>query len=128
MSSPSTTVRIFPISARSLANKENEGSGTAEAYFTGSPYATLAETHGFIVIYPESPYEGTCWDVSSSSTLTANGGGNSNSIANMVAWTTENYKADTKKVFVTGTSSGAMMTVFSSFYFVSPFFSLSARL
>ncbi|PLN84935.1 poly depolymerase [Aspergillus taichungensis] len=85
-------------------------SGTAEAYFTGSPYATLAETHGFIVIYPESPYEGTCWDVSSSSTLTANGGGNSNSIANMVAWTTETYKADTKKVFVTGTSSGAMMT------------------
>ncbi|KAE8329211.1 putative acetylxylan esterase A [Aspergillus sergii] len=84
--------------------------GTAQAYYQGSPYAQLAETHGFIVIYPESPYEGTCWDVSSQATLTHNGGGNSNSIANMVTWTTKQYNADSSKVFVTGTSSGAMMT------------------
>ncbi|RHZ61550.1 uncharacterized protein CDV56_108851 [Aspergillus thermomutatus] len=84
--------------------------GTAEAYFTGSPYATLAEQYGFIVIYPESPYEGKCWDVSSQATLTHNGGGNSNSIANMVTWTIEQYNADSSKVFVTGSSSGAMMT------------------
>ncbi|KAL4944563.1 Acetylxylan esterase A [Aspergillus oleicola] len=84
--------------------------GTAQAYYTGSPYAQYAETYGFIVIYPESPYEGTCWDVSSQSTLTHDGGGNSNSIANMVAWTTEQYGADPSRVYVTGTSSGAMMT------------------
>ncbi|KAL5360719.1 putative acetylxylan esterase A [Aspergillus floccosus] len=85
-------------------------SGTAEAYYTGSPYAQLAEQYGFIVIYPQSPYEGTCWDVSSQSTLTHNGGGNSNSIANMVTWTISQYNADASKVFVTGSSSGAMMT------------------
>ncbi|KAF9886518.1 hypothetical protein FE257_011425 [Aspergillus nanangensis] len=84
--------------------------GTAQAYYTGSPYATQAEQYGFIVIYPESPYEGGCWDVSSESTLTHNGGGNSNSIANMVTWTIDQYGADASKVFVTGTSSGAMMT------------------
>ncbi|KAL2834212.1 Acetylxylan esterase A [Aspergillus cavernicola] len=84
--------------------------GTAQAYYTGSPYAQYAETHGFIVIYPESPYEGGCWDVSSESTLTHNGGGNSNSIANMVTWTTAQYNADSSRVYVTGTSSGAMMT------------------
>ncbi|KAB8259853.1 putative acetylxylan esterase A [Aspergillus pseudonomiae] len=84
--------------------------GTAQAYYQGSPYARQAEQHGFIVIYPESPYEGTCWDVSSQATLTHNGGGNSNSIANMVTWTTKQYNADASKVFVTGTSSGAMMT------------------
>ncbi|KAL2856686.1 Alpha/Beta hydrolase protein [Aspergillus pseudoustus] len=84
--------------------------GTAQAYYTGSPYAQYAETYGFIVIYPESPYEGKCWDVSSQSSLTHNGGGNSNSIANMVTWTISQYDADATRVYVTGTSSGAMMT------------------
>lgn len=87
------------------------GTGTAQAYYQGTPYAQLAEQHGFIVIYPSSPYSGTCWDVSSHAALTHNGGGDSNSIANMVTWTTSQYNADTSKVFVTGSSSGAMMTV-----------------
>ncbi|KAI1500269.1 acetylxylanesterase aceA [Biscogniauxia marginata] len=85
-------------------------SGTAAAYFSGTPYATLADTHGFIVIYPESPYEGTCWDVSSDEALTHDGGADSNSIANMVMYTLEQYNGDAKRVFVTGSSSGAMMT------------------
>ncbi|KAK3335926.1 Alpha/Beta hydrolase protein [Cercophora scortea] len=85
-------------------------SGTASAYYSNTPYATLAEKHGFIVIYPESPYSGTCWDVSSPASLTHNGGGNSNSIANMVTYTLAQYNGDASRVFVTGTSSGAMMT------------------
>ncbi|KAM0721505.1 hypothetical protein Q7P37_002429 [Cladosporium fusiforme] len=85
-------------------------SGTANAYYTGSPYAKLADQKGFIVIYPESPYSGTCWDVSSKSALTNNGGGDSNSIANMVSYTLQKYNGDKSKVFVTGSSSGAMMT------------------
>ena len=85
--------------------------GTAQAYYTGSPYAKQADQYGFIVIYPESPYSGTCHDVSSKATLTHNGGGESNSIANMVTYTLNKYKGDASKVFVTGSSSGAMMTV-----------------
>ncbi|KAI0016157.1 Alpha/Beta hydrolase protein [Xylariomycetidae sp. FL0641] len=85
-------------------------SGTAEAYYTGSPYAGLADQYGFIVIYPQSPYEGTCWDVSSNEALTHDGGADSNSIANMVAYTLDTYGADSSRVFVTGSSSGAMMT------------------
>lgn len=85
--------------------------GTAQAYYNGSPYARLADQKGFIVIYPQSPYSGTCWDVSSKATLTHNGGGNSNSIANMVTYTLNKYNGDASKVFVTGSSSGAMMTV-----------------
>ncbi|KAJ4347692.1 hypothetical protein N0V95_005190 [Ascochyta clinopodiicola] len=84
--------------------------GTAQAYYSGSPYATLAEQYGFIVIYPSSPHSGTCWDVSSKQTLSHEGGGDSNTIANMVKWTLTQYKADAAKVFVTGSSSGAMMT------------------
>lgn len=85
-------------------------SGTAQAYYTGSPYAQLADQYGFIVIYPESPYSGTCHDVSSKATLTHNGGGESNSIANMVTYTLDKYNGDASQVFVTGSSSGAMMT------------------
>ncbi|KAI0376298.1 carbohydrate esterase family 1 protein [Hypomontagnella monticulosa] len=84
--------------------------GTAQAYYNGSPYARLADQKGFIVIYPESPYSGTCWDVSSKAALTHNGTGDSNSIANMVYYALDKYKADPAKVFVTGSSSGAMMT------------------
>ncbi|KAI0107876.1 putative acetyl xylan esterase [Nemania sp. FL0031] len=85
-------------------------SGTASAYYSGTPYATLAEQYGFIVIYPESPYSGTCWDVSSTAALTHNGGADSNSIVNMVSYTLATYNGDKSRVFVTGTSSGAMMT------------------
>ncbi|KAL2267884.1 hypothetical protein VTJ83DRAFT_5161 [Remersonia thermophila] len=83
--------------------------GTARAFYTGRPYAQLADQKGFIVIYPESPYSGTCWDVSSRATLTHNGGGNSNAIANMVTWALQRYNADPTKVFAVGESSGAMM-------------------
>jgi acetylxylan esterase len=84
--------------------------GTGTSYYQSTPYAKLADQYGFIVIYPESPYSGTCWDVSSKKSLTHNGGGNSNSIANMVTYTLQKYKGDATKVFVTGSSSGAMMT------------------
>lgn len=84
--------------------------GTAQAYFTGTPYARLADTHGFLVIYPESPYSGGCWDVSSPASLTHNGGGNSNAIANMVQHALSQHAADPSRVFAVGTSSGAMMT------------------
>jgi acetylxylan esterase len=84
--------------------------GTAQAYYSNSPYARLADTHGFIVIYPESPYSGTCWDVSSTAALTHGGGADTTSIVNMVTYTLNRYSGDASKVFVTGTSSGAMMT------------------
>jgi acetylxylan esterase len=85
--------------------------GTAQAYYSGSPYARLAEQYGFVVIYPSSPHSGGCWDVSSRASLSHNGGGDSNAIVNMVKWAITKYNANASKVFVTGTSSGAMMTV-----------------
>ncbi|KAK4442109.1 Alpha/Beta hydrolase protein [Podospora aff. communis PSN243] len=85
--------------------------GSAEAAFRGSQYANLASKHGFIVIYPQSPHTAdSCWDVSSRETLTHNAGGDSLGIVSMVRWTLEKYSGDAKRVFVTGVSSGAMMT------------------
>ena len=85
--------------------------GDATAAYSGSQYATLASKYGFIVIYPDSPnLSDHCWDVSSSQTLTHNAGGDSLGIVNMVRWTLQKYNGDASRVFVTGVSSGAMMT------------------
>lgn len=85
--------------------------GTASDAYSGSQFATLANQHGFIVIYPDSPNDADdCWDVSSKQTLTHEGGGDSLGIVSMVRWTLDKYDADDSRVFVTGVSSGAMMT------------------
>lgn len=85
--------------------------GDAAAAFAGSQFATLADTYGFIVIYPDSPNTvDKCWDVSSNLTLTHNGGGDSLGIVSMVRYTLSKYNGDTKRVYSAGTSSGAMMT------------------
>ncbi|KAI2602391.1 carbohydrate esterase family 1 protein [Hypoxylon sp. NC1633] len=85
--------------------------GDAQACYSGSQYATLASKYGFIVIYPDSPNTADkCWDVSSNDTLTHDAGGDSLGIASMVRWTLDKYNADPSRVFVTGISSGAMMT------------------
>jgi acetylxylan esterase len=85
--------------------------GTAQDAFKGRPYASLGDTYGFISIYPNSPNKADqCWDVSSKQSLTHEGGGDALSIVSMVRWTLEKYGGDKDRVFVTGTSSGAMMT------------------
>ncbi|KAH9483349.1 putative acetylxylan esterase A [Psilocybe cubensis] len=84
--------------------------GTAQAYFSGTSLAQLADQHGFIVVYPNAPTAGGCWDVASSATLSHNGGGDSLGIANMVRYAIANWGIDSTRVFATGTSSGAMMT------------------
>jgi acetylxylan esterase len=84
--------------------------GTAQAYFSGTQYANLADQLGFIVIYPNAPDSGGCWDVHTTATLTHNGGGDSLGIASMVRYAIANYGVDASRVFMTGTSSGAMMT------------------
>jgi acetylxylan esterase len=84
----------------------HECNGTAQAYFSSSPYAQFADTYGFIVIYPSSPNADTCWDVSSPATLTHDGGGDSQGIASMVDYAILTYGADPTRIFVTGTASG----------------------
>lgn len=85
--------------------------GTAQAYFSGTQYANLADTHkSFIVLYPHAPDSGGCWDVHTNATFTHNAGGDSLGIASAVRYAISNYGVDASRVFATGTSSGAMMT------------------
>jgi acetylxylan esterase len=84
--------------------------GTAQAYYTGSKFAQLSETYGYVVLFPSSPHSGTCWDVSSNETLTHNGGSDSLGIVSAVRYAIANWGVDASRVFATGSSSGAMMT------------------
>ncbi|KUI63032.1 putative acetylxylan esterase A [Cytospora mali] len=85
--------------------------GDAPSAYADSALANLSSQYGFIVIYPDSPnLVDKCWDVSSPETLMHNGGGDSLGIVSMVNWTLDAYKGDRRRVFVTGVSSGAMMS------------------
>ncbi|KAI8304685.1 Acetylxylan esterase A [Colletotrichum sp. SAR11_240] len=85
--------------------------GTAQDAFNNKPWRSLADTLGFVTIYPSTPWTADyCWDVSSPQTLSHDGGGDSLGIVSMVRWTLENYDVDPDRVFALGTSSGAMMT------------------
>jgi acetylxylan esterase len=85
--------------------------GTGPSYFSETQgYARNADKYGYIVIYPSSPSNGGCWGVSSPAPLTHNGGGDSQTIVNMVKYAEIHYGGDINGVYMTGSSSGGMMT------------------
>jgi poly(hydroxyalkanoate) depolymerase family esterase len=84
--------------------------GSGPAMFAGTDYASLADRYGFVVVYPSAPREGHCFDVSSPGALTHNGNSDPVGIVSMVRYVLHRYRADARRVFVTGISSGAMMT------------------
>jgi poly(hydroxyalkanoate) depolymerase family esterase len=84
--------------------------GTATAYFGALSWiVSMANRNGFIVLFPEATGR-NCWDVGSPASLTHDGGGDTHAIAQMVRYTLDTYDADPSRVYVVGTSSGAMMT------------------
>ena len=84
--------------------------GDASAFYTGTGYAQLADKYGFIVIYPSVTRSDGCWDVGSTQALKRDGGSDPVGIKAMLDWTVKKYNGDTSRVFVTGHSSGGMMT------------------
>lgn len=73
-------------------------------------YTAYADDRGFIALFPSSPNHDKCWDVSSKESLTHDGNGDSTGLANMVKWAISEYNADPTRIYVTGSSSGCMMT------------------
>jgi acetylxylan esterase len=76
-----------------------------------------SDKYGFIMVFPQNNPIGTasgsgrnCWDVGSTKSLTHDGGGDTQAIAEMVKYTITKYSANPNRVYATGTSSGAMMT------------------
>ncbi|WP_406438455.1 PHB depolymerase family esterase [Streptomyces sp. NBC_01613] len=84
--------------------------GSGPAMYSGTEWAQLADTYGFVVIYPSVTRASKCFDVSSPQALKRNGGSDPVGIKSMIDWVTDTYSADTSKIYATGISSGAMMT------------------
>ncbi|KAG9188054.1 acetylxylan esterase [Alternaria panax] len=64
---------------------------SAQKYFQNSliPWKKGSDTKGYVPVWPRSTTE--CWDVSSKASLSHNGGGDSNAIANMIAYALDKY-------------------------------------
>lgn len=84
--------------------------GSGPAFYSGTEFASLADRHGFVVIYPSATRSGQCFDVSSPQALTRGGGSDPVGIRSMVGYVEAHHNADPGRVFVAGASSGAMMT------------------
>jgi poly(hydroxyalkanoate) depolymerase family esterase len=86
--------------------------GTASALFNGSfhDFVTAADQSGFIIIFPEATRSGACFDVYSPQALTRGGGSDPVGIMSMVSYARTRYNVDPNRIFVSGASSGAMMT------------------
>jgi poly(hydroxyalkanoate) depolymerase family esterase len=83
--------------------------GSASAMFgSASGIVSAADQHGFVMIFPQT--SNNCWDVGSPKSLTHDGGGDTQAIAEMVKYSISKHGADANRVYVMGTSSGAMMT------------------
>jgi poly(hydroxyalkanoate) depolymerase family esterase len=84
--------------------------GSGPAMFSGTEFASLADQLGFIVVYPSVTRSSLCFDVSSPQALMHNGGSDPVGIVSMVSYIEQHNNGDSSKVYVTGISSGAMMT------------------
>ena len=83
--------------------------GTASAVFgQASGIKTAADQYGFIMVVPQT--SNNCWDVGSTKALTHDGGGDTQAIAQMVKYAITTYSGNPDRVYVTGDSSGGMMT------------------
>jgi len=76
--------------------------GTGPGFFGSTAFASLADTYGFIVIYPDANRSGQCWDVSSTQALTRNGGSDPVGIMSMVTYAEQNFHGNPNAVYVTG--------------------------
>jgi len=88
--------------------------GSASAVFgQASGIVTAADKYGFIMIFPQTTNAATsakCWEVGSKASLTHDGGGDTQAVAQMVKYAITTYKANPDRVYATGDSSGGMMT------------------
>ncbi|MFG1807505.1 PHB depolymerase family esterase [Streptomyces sp. NPDC049040] len=84
--------------------------GSGPYLYSSTDFGSLADQNGFIVIYPSTNPGGSCWDVSSDQALRRNGGSDPVGLMSMITYTEQHYGGNPNAVYVTGESSGGMMT------------------
>src|SRR5581483_9610738 len=85
---------------------QGNGPGT---YGEMSSLVSIANSNGFIIIFPEATGE-NCWDAGSPRALKHNGGGDTQAVVQMVRYTLAKYNGDANRVYSVGGSSGGIMT------------------
>ena len=90
------------------------GSASQMFSFTGMPaIEAAADMYGFVMVFPQTTNPASsadCWDVGSKASLTHNGGGDTQAIAEMVQYEITKRGANANRVYAMGASSGAMLT------------------
>ncbi|MFF5229839.1 PHB depolymerase family esterase [Dactylosporangium sp. NPDC000521] len=87
--------------------------GSGPGFYSGSEFASLADRHGYIVIYPTATQQagfGNCFDTWSDTAKRRGAGSDPVSIISMVTYVERQYGGDPNRVYATGSSSGGMMT------------------
>ncbi|MEV4561359.1 PHB depolymerase family esterase [Kitasatospora sp. NPDC049285] len=84
--------------------------GSGPYLYSSTDFGSLADQYGFLVIYPSTNPGGSCWDVSSDQALTRGGGSDPVGLMSMITYTEQHYGGNPNAVYVTGESSGGMMT------------------
>ncbi|NUR27620.1 MAG: PHB depolymerase family esterase [Catenulispora sp.] len=84
--------------------------GNGPYMYSSTDFGKLADQYGYIVIYPSTNPNGSCWDVSSDQALKRNGGSDPVGLMSMITYTEQHYGGNPNAVYVTGESSGGMMT------------------
>ncbi|KAJ3534798.1 hypothetical protein NMY22_g6760 [Coprinellus aureogranulatus] len=80
--------------------------GSAQQFFSASQFRQQADQRGFLVIYGSAANEMNCWDITSTASLTHDGGSDSIALANAIRYALSEWGINREKVFVTGMSSG----------------------
>ncbi|MFL6109728.1 MAG: PHB depolymerase family esterase [Catenulispora sp.] len=84
--------------------------GSGPYLYSSTDFGKLADQYGYIVIYPSTNPGGSCWDVSSDQALKRNAGSDPVGLMSMITYTEQHYGGNPNAVYVTGESSGGMMT------------------
>ncbi|MDH2430921.1 PHB depolymerase family esterase, partial [Sphaerisporangium sp. TRM90804] len=84
--------------------------GSGPGFYSSSEFKTMADRHGFIVIYPSASKKGNCFDNWSEASKVRNGQTDPVSLMSMITWVQQQRAGDPNRVYATGSSSGAMMT------------------
>lgn len=82
--------------------------GSGPTFHNRTEFASLADRHGFVVIYPSASKKGNCFDVWSPESKRRGGGSDPVSIVSMVEYAKQQHNGG--RVFATGSSSGGMET------------------
>lgn len=83
---------------------------TASGQMGNIPHTlAAADKYGFIIILPDNPGQ-NCWDVGSTKSLTHDGGGDTQAVAQMVRYALTKYNGDASRVYIFGGSSGGILT------------------